>query len=388
MNTSRTKNIILAIILVAVVAVIVVIEVTKPKHLSSSDAANIVVPTTATAEPKASAVPDRAAIQAQEAKQYSLGKELVGIAGYINTQPFTLSSLAAKNDVVLVDFWTYSCINCQRTIPYLSAWYQKYKDQGFVIVGVSAPEFNFEKNYANVAAAVKQFGILYPVVLDNDMQTWDAYNNEYWPADYLINNDGFVVHTNFGEGDYAATEQAIQAALKARDAELGLPDTVPTGLVNPSNAIAVNGGDVQSPETYFGSNRNEYLANGKQGSAGVQTLSVPNSIEPNQLYLNGTWNFQPEFAENTSSAAKIVFQYNAKNVYMVASSANGVRAKVLIDGKPIDPSMAGSDVSSDGTVLIQADRLYNIVQGTSYGPHTLELDVEGPGLDAYTFTFG
>ena len=393
--TKQTKNIILVIVLIIIVAAIVLISLKKPKHLSSRDAADIMAPVSAQQNDQNSnsvkqdaVLQSRTAMIAAEAKQYPKGKELVGIDSYINTQPFTLSDLVAKNDVVLVDFWTYSCINCQRTIPYLNAWYQKYKDQGLVIVGVSAPEFDFEKNYGNVAAAVKQFGILYPVVLDNEMQTWDAYNNEYWPAEYLINSDGFVIHTNFGEGDYAATEQAIQNALKSRDAELGIPDTVPTGLVNPASAISVSGSQVQSPETYFGSNRNEYLANGTRGSAGIQTLTIPKSINPNQLYLDGAWNFQSEFAETTSPTAKIVFQYSAKNVYFVASSANGVRAKVLIDGKPIDPAIAGSDVSSDGTVLIKDDRLYNLVNGAGYGVHTLELNVSGTGLDAYTFTFG
>jgi len=399
-----TKNILLIALIIIIIAAIVYIDIKKPKHILPSDVADIAVPTvintplttplskTATASvatPSTPIILNRSAIQAQKAKIYSKGKELVGIDGYINTPAFKLSDYAGK-DVILIDFWTYSCINCQRTIPYLNAWYQKYKDQGLVIVGVSAPEFDFEKNYNNVAAAVKQYGIKYPVVLDNEMQTWDAYNNEYWPAEYLIDVDGYVVHTNFGEGNYAETEEAIQTALKERDAALGLPDTVPTGIVDPTNAVSTDASQVQSPETYFGAERNEYLANGTQNTTGSQTLMLPGMSVMNQnaLYLEGTWNFNPQYAESTSSTAKIVYEYNAKNVYMVASSQNGVRAKVLIDGKPIDPSIAGSDVSADGTVLIQADKLYNLVKGSSYGAHTLELDVESSGLDAYTFTFG
>ena len=406
MNTSkRSKNIILGVLVVIIIGAIVLISLKKPKHLAATDAADIMVPTDSSqtmpendmahsdmqqgqTDHANTAAVNRNAMIAQESKQYPRGKELVGIDNYINTQPFKLSDLVAKNDVVLVDFWTYSCINCQRTIPYLNAWYQKYKDQGLVIVGVSAPEFDFEKNYANVSAAVKQLGIQYPVVLDNEMQTWDAYDNKYWPAEYLINNDGFVIHTNFGEGDYAATEQSIQAALKARDKELGLPDTVPTGLVNPANVVSVSGAQVNSPETYFGSNRNEYLGNGTQGLPGSQNLVTPKTIDSNLVYLDGTWNFNSEYAESKNAGAKITYQYNAKNVYFVASSANGVRVKVLIDGKPIDQSIAGTDVSSDGTILIKADKLYNIVNGTSYGQHTLELDSIDAGLDAYTFTFG
>lgn len=396
----------LVALLVVIVGVIAYIDAAKPKHLSPSSAPDIALPSpsvvpsgapgaqTATSASatvqKTPVAQNRAAIQAKEAAEYSRGKELVGIAGYINSGPFTLSDYVAKGNVVLVDFWTYSCINCQRTIPYLNAWYQKYKNQGLVIVGVFSPEFDFEKDYNNVSAAVKKFGIQYPVALDNDMQTWDAYSNEYWPAEYLINNDGFIVHNDIGEGNYAETEQAIQAALKARDAELGLPDTVPTGLVSPSGAVAMDSSLVLSPETYFGSNRNEYLSNGTHAAVGSQTLTLPNQSKMvgNALYLDGVWNFESEYAESTSPTAKIVFSYNAKNVYMVANSANGVYAKVLIDGKPIDSSVAGSDVSSSGTVFIKDDRLYNLVSGLSYGPHTIELDVEGSGLNAYTFTFG
>ena len=400
-HRKNTKNIVLALVLILVVVAIVLISIHKPRRLTPENAADIAIPalpavssqkgtdnSPGSVQKNATAL-DRRAVISKEAQQYPRGKELAGISGYINTQPFTLADLVAKNKVILVDFWTYSCINCQRTIPYLNAWYQKYKDQGLVIVGVSAPEFGFEKDPANVAAAVKRLGITYPVVLDNDMQTWDAYRNEYWPAEYLIDSNGFVIHTNFGEGDYGATEQAIQAALRARDAQIGVVETIPTGLVNPASVVTVDSAQVQSPETYFGAKRNEYLANGTQGSTGIQTLSVPANIGPNQLYLGGTWSFQSEFSENAGPSDKIVFQYGAKNVYFVASSKQGTRIKVLIDGKDISPSMRGADVSSDGTVLVKADRLYHLVSdATGGGQHTLELDVQGQGLDAYTFTFG
>jgi hypothetical protein len=273
----------------------------------------------------------------------------------------------------------------------LNAWYQKYKDYGLEIVGVHTPEFDFEKVYSNVAAAVQQYGIQYPVVLDSNMGTWDAYDNQYWPADYLINIDGFVVHQGIGEGDYAATEEAIQAALKQRDQVLGLPDNVPTGLVNPSNAVSVNADEVQSPETYFGAARNEYLANGTQGADGVQTLTVPAgtdstpsgaaNIQLNSLYLSGTWNFADQYAESTGSSSEIFYTYSAENMYFVAAAdssvaPNGVKINVILDGV------------SQGTMTVQADKLYDLVQGTSYGQHTVEIDAEGPGLEAYTFTFG
>jgi thiol-disulfide isomerase/thioredoxin len=353
-----------------------------------------------TAPPESSA--QNAARVQQEEEQYPRAKEITDPTGFINSPngaasstpnipgsaPFTISQFAG-NKVVLLDFWTYSCINCERTIPYLNAWNQKYKDYGLEIIGVHTPEFDFEKVYANVANAVKQFGILYPVVLDSNMGTWNAYDNQYWPADYLINVDGFVVHQGIGEGNYSDTEQAIQAALKERDQVLGLPDNVPTGLVNPSDAVTVDANDVQSPETYFGSARNEYLDNGTQGKVGSQTLTVPAgttststaSLQADALYLTGTWNFNDQYAESTSQTSKIFYMYDAKNMYFVAAAdtkvaPNGVKINIILDGVP------------QGTTIIQANRLYDLIQGTSYGEHTVEIDVEGPGLQAYTFTFG
>jgi thiol-disulfide isomerase/thioredoxin len=323
---------------------------------------------------------------------------LPGVGDNIGNAPFTLSQFVG-NKVILLDFWTYSCINCERTIPYLNAWYEKYKDAGLIIVGVHSPEFAFEKNYANVAAAVKQYGIAYPVVLDSNMGTWDAYQNIYWPAEYLIDAAGYVVHTNFGEGDYDVTEKAIQSALIARDKAFGMSAeaaqaAVPTGIVNPSNAVSMDPTEVQSPETYFGAERNEYLANGNQGVVGEQTLTaptvtpqagqtttVPPSLKPNALYLGGTWNVEPQYAETVGNGSgaenKIVYDYNAKNVYMVAAATSSpVKIDIILDGVP------------QGSMTIKADQLYPIIQGQSYGEHVLEIDVEGAGLDAYTFTFG
>jgi thiol-disulfide isomerase/thioredoxin len=396
----KTKNIILVALLVLIVGSIWYLESKKAPILTntpdivvapvtSSSTAAVASQSSTSSPMSGSTAPviNRSAIIAQEAAEFPKAKEIVDPSGFINTAPgFTLSSIAGKK-VILVDFWTYSCINCLRTIPYLNAWYQKYKDLGLEIVGIHTPEFDFEKNYDNVSAAVKMLGIQYPVVLDNDMGTWNAYQNLYWPHEYLIDIDGFIVHDQIGEGDYDVTEKAIQAALRERSDVLGLNLTIPTSIVSPSDVISIDGSQVQSPETYFGSARNEYLANGAQGSNGTQTLTLPATFDLNALYLGGTWNFQDQFAENTSPA-NIVFQYSAKNMYIVASSASGVKVKVLLDGKPIDPSVAGADVAADGTMTIQADRLYSIVQGASYGQHTIELEVEGPGLDAYTFTFG
>jgi thiol-disulfide isomerase/thioredoxin len=366
---NKYKNFILIVVLIGIVAAIVVISAKKPVHIDSSTAPDV---TSSVAVP---ADTGRAAVLANKAQQYSKAKELADPSGFINTAPFKLSDLVGKK-VILVDFWTYSCINCQRTIPYLNAWYQKYKDAGLVIVGVHTPEFDFEKDQSNVAAAVQKAGIQYPVVMDNNMGTWNAYGNQYWPHEYLIDIDGYVVHDHIGEGGYAETEQAIQNALQERNTVLGISTPIPTGTVDPSNAVALNDAGVQSPETYFGAERNEYLGSGVQGKILTQTLTIPTATQPNMLYLDGTWNFQYQYAESISPVTHITYQYDAKHVYMVASAKTPVTLKVSVDGNLYR------------TVTVQADQLYDLVDEPDYGAHTLQIEVDGSGLDAYTFTFG
>ena len=331
----------------------------------------------------------------EEAMIYHKAPELASIDGYINTQngqPITIAGYLAQHDVVLVDFWTYSCINCQRSIPYVEAWYQKYAPYGLVIIGVSTPEFAFEHVYANVANAVKQLGITYPVVLDNEYGTWNAFGSEYWPNDYLINADGYIVYNYAGEGDYDGTEKEIQLALIQRAERLGLPTPDFSTTTTPSNAIPINFSGVQSPETYFGSNRNEYLGNGSQGQTGTQTLTIPdaNHLQLNTLYLGGVWDFEPEYAQNQAAGAQITYEYDSKNVYIVAASGTGkpVTLKLTLDGQPIPAAERGADVNANSEMTIQADRLYDIIAGTDYGVHTLQITTENPGLRAYTFTFG
>ena len=318
---------------------------------------------------------------------YQKEPEITDPSGFINTdgQPITLSNFVGKK-VVLVDFWTYSCINCLRTLPYVKAWYQKYADQGLEIVSIHTPEFAFEKVQSNVQNAVTSLGIKYPVVLDNDYGTWNAFGNEYWPREYLIDIDGFIVHDHAGEGDYDVTEQAIQKALAERASILGT-GPVSSGMVTPVNAVSINPNQVNSPETYFGSNRNEYLSNGEQNTSGIQDLSIPDNISLNNLYLAGSWDFNPEYAETSEVNAKIVYKYDAKNLYFVASSTLGANIKIILDGKPLTINR-GADVNADGTATIKENRLYNIVSGSSYGTHTIEIDVVKGTLDAFTFTFG
>jgi cytochrome c biogenesis protein CcdA/thiol-disulfide isomerase/thioredoxin len=319
--------------------------------------------------------------------EYPKAPEITDPSGFVNTngQSITFADYREKK-VVLVDFWTFSCINCQRTIPYLNAWYKKYADQGLEIIGIHTPEFAFEKVLGNVEDAVKRFAINYPVVLDNNYGTWNAFGNSFWPREYLIDMDGFIVHDHAGEGDYDVTEEAIQQALKERASILGTGQ-VSSGIVAPTDVINMDPNQVASPETYFGSNRNEYLANGTRNLPGVQNLQAPSNISLNKLYLSGTWNFTPEYAETSISTAKIIYKYNAKNLYFVASGNTKAILKILLDGKPITTG-AGVDVNADSTVSISGNRLYTIVQGADYGEHTIEIDVVSGTLDAYTFTFG
>ncbi len=328
---------------------------------------------------------ERTISKAEKAKKYKSAREIIPGGGFINTEPFKLKDYIGKK-VILLDFWTYSCINCQRTTPYLNAWYQKYKDQGLVIVGVHTPEFDFEKVYDNVANAVKDEGIKYPVVQDNAYATWQTYENRFWPRKYLIDIDGYIIYDHIGEGAYDETERLIQEALKERAHVLGTKDAVPSGISSPTDVISFDSEKTQSPETYFGSARNEYLANGDSGAPGTQTLSIPQSISSNKLYLGGIWKFNSEYAESQGKAT-ITYKFKSSNVYLVASSASGVKVTVLIDGKPIGTN-AGADVGADGTVTIKENRLYKLVHMPDYGEHTLELQVEGSGFDAYAFTFG
>ncbi|MES2931221.1 MAG: redoxin domain-containing protein [Patescibacteria group bacterium] len=316
------------------------------------------------------------------AARYPLAQELVHPDGYLNTaEDFTLQSLVGKK-VILVDFWTYSCINCQRTQPYLNAWYDKYADEGLEIVGVHTPEFGFEEERENVAKAIEQFNIKYPVVQDNGYATWDAYQNRYWPHKYLIDINGLVIYDHIGEGGYEETEKMIQKYLKERKQVLGEAGEVSGGTAVPGVSIEAN-----SPETYFGWSRNETLANGKGRTPGVQSLTAPESFAPNKLYLSGDWNFENEYAENTSTAGSIFYSYDAKSVYFVGSSDAGVTIQVLRDGVPITGEK-GSDVDASGNVFVKEPRLYKFIEQGEASGHVLELRVKGPGLKAFTFTFG
>jgi thiol-disulfide isomerase/thioredoxin len=302
--------------------------------------------------------------------------ELVGISGYINTDGITLKELVGKR-VVLIDIWTYSCINCQRTLPYLTAWYAKYKDKGLEIIGVHSPEFEFEKKLENVQRAVEKFGVTYPVVLDNDHATWDAYNNRYWPTKYLIDIDGYIVWKHFGEGAYDEAEAKIQELLKERMERLGVQDGIPGEMAEVA-AEQPEFHQINTPEIYLGSAFTRGNFGNKEGLPAEQTItySLPEKFAANQVYLDGQWYVAEDHVKLVSDNGKIVLKYDAKNVNIVAASTIGSGITVFVD----DQELAQTGV--------KAEDLYTIVAGADYGEHTLTIDVAGAGFKLYTFTFG
>lgn len=300
-------------------------------------------------------------------------KEIVNPSGFVNTDPITLKEFVGKK-VILIDFLTYSCINCQRTFPYLNAWNEKYRDQGLEIIGIHTPEFAFEKNIDNVREAMRKFGVTHSIVLDNDYSTWNAWGNQYWPRKYLIDIYGNVVYDHIGEGAYEETEMKIRQLLDERAQVLGKQATGIDGSLA-SDSVVQAGSSARSPETYFGSDRNKNLGNGAPGRAGQQSFVIPDSINSNTLYLGGTWNITGEYAKNVEKGAKILYRFEAKNVHFVAGSSAPVVITVILDGKNI------------GTKTIQSNTLYTLVSNNSIGEHVLEVVINSPGLEAYTFTF-
>lgn len=302
-------------------------------------------------------------------------KEAIDIStpdAYLNTngQEVNISDFVGEK-VVLIDFWTYSCINCRRTTPHLNEWYEKYSDQGLEIIGIHTPEFAFERLEKNVAKAIQELGIKYPVVLDNDYSTWKDYDNNYWPRKYLVDIDGYIVFDLVGEGAYKETETAIVKALKERNDRLGLSMDIEKN----SSEIATTKVEASSPETYFGASRNSLLANGNPNKTGEQNLSFPTAFLSNKLYLDGKWNFTDEYAENLEPA-EVAFRYKAKNVYMVASAKEPTVIRITRDGQEVK------------NLTIQEDKLYTLISDTTAGEHLLKFEILSPGVTIYTFTFG
>ncbi|PIY80623.1 MAG: hypothetical protein COY80_02020 [Candidatus Pacebacteria bacterium CG_4_10_14_0_8_um_filter_42_14] len=302
----------------------------------------------------------------------ALAPELIVGGQWFNSEPLKLADLKGK--VVLVDFWTYSCINCQRTLPYLRDWWEKYQDDGLVIIGVHAPEFEFEKVAKNVQRAIADFGLTYPVMQDNDYATWRAYDNHYWPAKYLIDKDGMVRYNHFGEGKYDETEKMIQQLLKEAGSQ------VSETISNQEYAI-----QSKTPELYLGSSRIQHFSSPEKIVPDQpMTYSSPKILPINSFAYEGNWSVMPEYAA-PSTGAKLQLKFEAGDVYLVARPKNGSgQLKVLVDGEVQFP---GED-NHDGLVTVDTDRLYKLVKLPNAGKHQLTIEFMDNNVEVYAFTFG
>jgi cytochrome c biogenesis protein CcdA/thiol-disulfide isomerase/thioredoxin len=313
--------------------------------------------------------------------------DLSGAVEWLNSPPLSRDQL--KGHVVLVDFWTYSCINCLRTLPYIRAWAERYKDAGLIVLGVHTPEFAFEKDPDNVKRAVKELQIAYPVPLDNNYAIWKAFNNQFWPADYLVDATGRIRHHHFGEGKYHETEKNIQDLLKENNPKL----TFNAGAnVSGIGTEAPPDSDVQSPETYIGYERGDsFLSPGGFVKDVPHTYTVPQHLELNQWGLSGNWTDQAQVATLNSTPGAIVFRFHARDVHLVlgpAKEGKPIRFRVTIDGKaPRENHGIDTDAAGNGTVT--EHRLYQLIrQKNSMDDHTFEIQFLDPGVQVFSFTFG
>lgn len=305
--------------------------------------------------------------------------ELRDIASWINSDPQTLADLKGK--VVLIDFWTYSCINCIRTQPYLNAWHDKYKDDGLVIIGVHAPEFAFEKITSNVQDAVKAAEINYPVALDNDFSTWKAYENQFWPAKYLIDKNGLVRYTHFGEGEYEETEATIQALLKEKGANI-------SESVTKTNDKSTSRRD-QTPETYLGYERAERFANAGGFAEDLSTnYKVVKDLANNQWSFGGDWQVKSGESVSTKDESILRLKFSAKEVYLVMSG-DGSPARLTLNGKTVTSvDQGGSDIDPNGNLYPLEARLYKLVNAKEFIKDGLLEIVLPVGTTVNAFTFG
>lgn len=304
--------------------------------------------------------------------------ELTGITKWLNTEGKQIKLSDLKGKVVLIDFWTYTCINCIRTLPHVTSWYDKYNKDGFVVVGVHTPEFEFEKDTNNVANAIKQYNINYPVAQDNNYSTWNAYSNQYWPAHYLIDANGVIRRIHFGEGEYEETEEAIRALLKEAGKDIAQQiDAMPDNT--PQNEL--------SPETYIGSKRMLYLIPNGKAAKGTQTFTTPKNITPNHFGFGGTWKISDEYS-TAEKDGSLTYNFNAAKVFLVMRPEKDPgTVEVYLDGVLIPQKYAGTDVKN-GKLTIDTDRLYELVSLQNVETHRLKLVYKTPGIQTYAFTFG
>jgi thiol-disulfide isomerase/thioredoxin len=309
--------------------------------------------------------------------------ELNGATGWLNSKPLTRAGLKGK--VVVLDFWTYSCINCLRAIPYVNAWYQHYKDSGLVVIGVHSPEFAFEKDTENVRKAVEKFSIRYPVAIDSDMALWKAFNNRFWPAHYFVDAQGNIRGHHFGEGKYARSERAIRKLLEEAGAT-NLPEPLDDAAAQ-GVSKAADTENVKSPETYLGFERAENFQ-GTFARDATKDYQVPAKLALNQWAFGGRWKAQDEKSTLQAAPGRVVFKFRARDLHLVLGAAKPVRFKVLLDGKPPGTDH-GMDIDAQGMGTVREQRLYQLIrQQGSVEEHEFTIEFLDAGVDAYSFTFG
>jgi thiol-disulfide isomerase/thioredoxin len=312
---------------------------------------------------------------------------LDGATGWLNSEP--LSPEALRGRVVLVEFWTYTCINWLRTLPYVRAWAERYRDQGLVVLGVHTPEFSFERDVENVRSAVESMGIGFPVALDSDFAIWQAFANHYWPALYFIDATGRIRHHVFGEGDYDVSERVIQQLLGEADADVVGQPLV--SVVADGVEAAADWPDLHTGETYLGHDRGGDLASPEPATKGSRRYTIPSTLRLNEWALSGRWTMGSEAVVLDEPGGRIVFQFHARDMHLVMGpvtrGASG-RFRVHLDGRP--PGAAhGVDVDDQGNGVVAGQRLYQLIrQPPPVLDHRFEIEFLTPGVQAVVFTFG
>jgi len=311
---------------------------------------------------------------------------LAGISDYLNTSPEKLSK-DMENKVILYDIWTYSCVNCIRTLPYITAWDEKYAEQGLLIIGIHSPEFEFEKDAENVQVAMDKYGIDYPVVLDNDMKTWKAFENNYWPRKYIADHQGNLRYDHIGEGGYQETEKIIQQLLEERSTAMKIEAMSSTSLVSIEEFEHTL---FRTPELYFGykfaQNRNQLGSEEGFQHGKIVKYYEPNNIELNKFYPIGNWNNQEDSMELTETNGSIKLSYNAKEVNIVTE--NYAELEIFLDGIPLTKEHQGTDIVEGNKLKVSNPGMYNIISNEISSTHMMEIKIQGEGFRIFTFTFG
>ena len=311
---------------------------------------------------------------------------LTGIEYYLNTTPEELSQ-KMENKVVLYDIWTYSCINCVRTLPFITSWDEKYSNEGLLIIGIHSPEFEFEKDPNNVQDAIEKYEIDYPVIMDNNMETWKAFENNYWPRKYIADHEGNLRYNHIGEGAYQETEKIIQQLLNERAHAMGIETKSNKELVNIEEFEHT---PFRTPEIYFGykfaQNRNQLGSNEGFHPEKIVTYAEPEKIELNKFYPIGNWKNHSDSMELTQNNGNIKVLFEAKEVNIVTN--NYAELEIFLDGTPLTEKNVGRNISSNNKLVITDPGMYNIIDSESSTTGLLEINIKGQGFQAFTFTFG